>query len=48
MADNDFLKQLHHISPLLLLAVYQFLKICMEVVGDTKFYKAWTNSAHLN
>jgi hypothetical protein len=41
MADNDLLKKVHCTSPLLLLAVYEFLKICMKVEGDKKLYKAW-------
>jgi len=36
MADNDLLQKVYHISTLLLLALYEFLKICMEVVSDTK------------
>jgi len=36
MADNDLLQRVYHISSLLRLAVYEFLKICMEVVSDTE------------
>jgi len=36
MADNDLLQKVYHISFLLLLALYEFLKICVEVVGDTE------------
>lgn len=48
MADNDLLQKVYHISSLLLRAVYEFLKICMEVVSDTQTFEVWANFAHLN
>jgi hypothetical protein len=36
MAENDWLHYMYHIISLLLFAVYEFLKISMEVVSDTE------------